>query len=146
MRRITQPSHRATGGKSHLSRRCCPRSRFQYSRRWSGSSPPYTLRCSCRGCCRTVSPSLCYTTTWCRSYSGTELSAGCPCCVRRWTDPARSPRSRSWAWRSRAPWGAPGPPGCRADPPDKGLPPGPRSHFPRWLWRGYGGCLLRWCL
>lgn len=134
------------GALAHLSRRCYPRSLFQCIRRRNGSSPPCTPRCSCTGCCRTVYPTPCCTTTWCPSCSGTGRSAGCPCCVRRWTDPARSPRSRSWAWQSIARWGAPGLPCCRADRQGKGLPPGPRSHSLHWLWMGSGGCWLRWCL
>lgn len=134
------------GTGAHPSRRCYPRSPFQCSRRRNGSSLPCMPRCSCRGCCRTVCPTPCCRTTWCPSCSETGRSAGCPCCVRRWTDPARSPRSRSWAWQSIAQWGAPGPPCCRAGRQGKGLPPGPRSHSPHWLWTGSGGCLLRWCL
>lgn len=132
--------------KPYLSRRCCPRIPFPCSRIRSGSSPPYTLRCSCRGCCHTVSPSPCCKRTWCPSCSGSGRSAGCPCCARRWTGRGCSPRSRSWAWRSTARWAAPGPSGCQGDPPGTGPPPGPGSRSPRWLWKVCGGCSLRWCL
>lgn len=141
-------SHRPEiiGVLAHPSRRCDPRSPFRCSRRRSGSSPPCMPHYSCTGCCRTVCPTPCCTTTWCPSYSGTGRSVGCPCCVHQWTDPVRSPHSRSWAWRSIAQWGAPGPPCCQADRQGKGLPQGPRSHSPHWLWTGSGGCLLRLCL
>lgn len=128
----TQRTQKISGNESHLSHRYYPRSQSRYSRRWSGSIPPYMPRCSCRGCCRTVSPSPYYMKTWCRSCSVTELSAGCPCSVHRWTGPGHSPHSRNWAWRSRAQWEAPNPPGCPVDHPDKGLPPDPRSHFLHW--------------
>lgn len=137
---------RRIGKETHLSHRSYPRSPFRRSHRWSGSIPPCKLHCSCRGCYRTVFQSPYCMNTWCRSCSGTALSVGCPCCARRWTNLAHSPHSRNWAWRSRAQWGAPGPPGCQADHPDKDPPPGPRSHFPRWPWKESCGCLLRWYL
>lgn len=140
--RLYNDSHAVT----HLSHKSGPNNPSQSSRTRNGSSPPCKCRCLDTGCSGTALEVPSNRTASPPQPSGPPLSAGCLCSGRPWTDPARSPHSRSSAARSRPPWGR----SAQRDP-LAGLPgrvchpsPGSRSH--REHCREYGSSWPRWCL